>query len=82
MSKPLPIVEHLVIELPVELTNGNEGRTKHFGASAKRRREFEGVLNWLHPKKRVRTPCRIHVTRVLGRGQGLCDADSILWESE
>lgn len=67
---------HLV--LPIELTNGNDGRTKHFGQAAARRRRFEATVRLLHDHpKPVATPVRITVTRVLGRGQRLWDADSV-----
>lgn len=65
--------------LPVSLDNGNDGRTKHFGAAAKRRYEYEHMLHLFHPQPiPVRTPARIHVTRVLGPRQRLYDADSLL----
>lgn len=64
--------------LPIELTNGNDGRTKHFGAAAKRRREYEATILLLHPRPQpIPTPARITVTRVLGKGQRLMDADSL-----
>lgn len=64
--------------LPIELTNGNDGRTKHFGAAAKRRREYEATIRYLHGRiQPVSTPCRITVTRILGKGQRLMDADSL-----
>lgn len=69
----------VTLTLPVSLDNGNDGRTKHFGAAAKRRYEYEHMLHLFHPKPvPVRTPARIHVTRVLGPRQRLFDADSLL----
>src|SRR5690606_15849892 len=64
--------------LPIELTNGNEGRSKHFGLAAKRRREYEGIIRLLRPNPRpIPTPAKLTITRVLGRGQRLYDADSL-----
>ena len=57
------------LTLPIELTNGNEGRTKHWGTAAKRRHQYEATIRLMH--------CRITITRVLGRGQRLYDADSL-----
>ena len=63
--------------LPIELTNGNEGRTKHYGASAKRRREYERIIR---AKCGQRTPpdypVTVTVTRILGKGQRLWDYSS------
>lgn len=69
----------VTLVLPVSLDNGNDGRTKHFGAAAKRRREYEATIRLFHPRPvPVQTPARIHVTRVLGPRQRLFDADSLL----
>lgn len=69
----------VTLTLPVSLDNGNDGRTKHFGAAAKRRREYEATIRLFHPKPvPIQTPARIHVTRVLGPRQRLFDADSLL----
>lgn len=66
------------MSLPIELTNGNEGRTKHWGTAAKRRSEYEGILRLLRPNARpVNAPARITITRVLGPNQRLMDADSL-----
>lgn len=68
----------LVLQLPIELTNGNEGRSKHWGSAAKRRSEYEGIIRLLRPNPRpVETPVRLTITRVLGRKQRLYDADSL-----
>lgn len=68
----------MTLVLPIELTNGNDGRTKHFGAAAKRRDRYERLIRILHPRPApVRTPVRLTITRVLGKGQRLFDADSL-----
>lgn len=64
--------------LPITLTNGNEGRTKHFGAAASRRKKYELKLRemWL-----IRKPfeCQVDVvvTRILGPRQQLMDSTSL-----
>ena len=67
-------------ELPFALTNGNEGRSKHFGASAKFRRECEATLRMLpgYVREPFAEPVRVVVTRVLGRGERKWDSSSIL----
>ena len=64
--------------LPIVLTNGNEGRTKHFGASASRRKKYERQLRQL---SLVREPftCQVDVvvTRILGPRQQLMDSTSL-----
>lgn len=68
----------MTLILPIELTNGNEGRSKHWGSAAKRRTEYEGIIRLLRPNPRpVETPVRLVITRVLGRGQRLMDCDSL-----
>lgn len=64
--------------IPIALTNGNEGRTKHFGASAARRKKYERQLRQLGF---VREPftCQVDVvvTRILGPRQQLMDSTSL-----
>lgn len=68
----------MTLVLPIELTNGNDGRTKHFGAAAKRRARYERIIRLLHPRPQpVPTPVRLTITRVLGKGERLFDADSL-----
>jgi len=64
--------------LPVELTNGNEGRTKHFGQSASRRKKYEKQLCQLG-LVREPFPCCVDVvvTRILGPRQQLMDSTSL-----
>jgi hypothetical protein len=65
--------------LPIALTNGNEGRTKHFGSAAARRKKYERQLRQLGL---VRGPftCQVDVlvTRILGPGQREWDSSSVL----
>ena len=66
------------LTLPIELTNGNEGRSKHWAPAHKRRREYELAIRAEYPRpKKVKTPCRMTVTRVLGKRQRKFDADSL-----
>lgn len=72
MSEPL--LERVV---PIELTNGNDGRTKHFGQSAKRRKQYAKALRLLGWKREPFTiPVRVRVTRLLGKGQRFWDSSS------
>lgn len=67
-----------ILALPIELTNGNDGRTKHFWQAAARRKQYEAIITLMRPRPRpIPTPCRITITRVLGKGQRLFDADSL-----
>ena len=71
------LVERLV--LPIELTNGNEGRTKHFGASASRRKNYEQLIALSCGRRSpISEPVTVTVNRILGRGQRLWDSSSIL----
>lgn len=64
--------------LPIELTNGNEGRRKHWGAAARRRKAYAATISFLYGKRLpVPTPVRITVVRVLGKGQRRWDPDSV-----
>lgn len=71
----------LALTLPIELTNGNDGRTKHFGQAAKRRRKYETIIRTIAAAvpvtTTVKTPVKLVITRILGRGQRLMDADSL-----
>lgn len=70
-----PLIDKL---LPIELTNGNDGRTKHWYAPAKRRKQYEQTLKLLGLRRQpFPQPVRIELTRVLGKGGRLWDADSI-----
>ncbi|MEM7784960.1 MAG: hypothetical protein AAF939_03240 [Planctomycetota bacterium] len=67
------------ITLPIELTNGNDGRGNRWFSSSKVRKDIEAELRLLGlPRQPFEVPVRIHITRVLGRGQRFWDADSLL----
>ena len=69
----------LVVELPIELTNGNIGRGGAWYRTAKIRKEIEAILITLGLERSPFTvPVTIHITRVLGSGQRFFDADSLL----
>ena len=65
--------------LPVELTNGNDGRGSKWFSSAKVRKQIEQTLR-LHGFERepFDRPVHVDITRILGKGQRLWDADSVL----
>ena len=67
------------IDLPIELTNNNTGRTQHFGRSASQRKKYERIIRSLFPKQKS-FDCEVDivVVRVLGKRQRLWDASSIL----
>ena len=62
--------------LPIELTNGNDGRGSKWFNSAKRR---QTIAQTLHSERRTpfEHPVAIRITRILGPGQRLWDADSV-----
>lgn len=68
----------LDITLPIELTNGNDGRGSKWFKSSNVRKKLEATLRTLGL---VRTPfehpVRLTVIRVLGKGQRLWDASSV-----
>ena len=67
------------IELPIELTNGNDGRGTKWFNSAKLRKEMEQTIRLMIIKREpYEYPVNIRITRVLGKNQRLWDADSIL----
>ena len=67
------------IDLPIELTNNNAGRTQHFGRSASQRRKYERIIRkQFGQQKPFECSVDIVVVRVLGKRQRLWDASSIL----
>ena len=65
-------------QLPFELTNGNDGRGHRFFKSATLRKKFEADLRKLRlTRSPFLFPVRVHVVRVLGKGQRLWDTSSI-----
>lgn len=64
-------------ELPIELTNGNDGRGSKWFSSAKIRDRIESQLRLQgHERKPFAKPVMVRFTRVLGKRQQLWDADS------
>ena len=63
--------------LPIELTNGNEGRTKHFSASAKRRKQYATTLGWMFKNfPTYQVPVTVAVVRILGPKEKPWDSSS------
>ena len=72
-------VDRVTLVLPIQLDNGNSGRSKHWAAAHRSRKAIGATVSLFSPRRtRVRTPARVHVTRVLGKGQRLMDVDSLL----
>jgi hypothetical protein len=66
------------INLPLELTNGNDGRGNKWFRSSKVRDDIEWMLRAFgQVRKPFDHPVMIRITRVLGKGQRLWDSDSI-----
>ena len=62
--------------LPIELTNGNDGRGHAWQRSASRRKKYERILAPLR-RTPFEEPVVVRVTRVLGKGQRLWDSSSV-----
>lgn len=71
-----PLIE---VTLPIELTNNNQGRGGAWYKTAKVRKQIEERLRL---EGMTRQPFEfavdLHLTRVIGKGQRLWDADSLL----
>lgn len=65
--------------LPIALTNANDGRTTHFGASSQRRKKYLRLLATLGYKRQP-FPFQVDVvvTRILGPNQRMMDSSSLL----
>jgi hypothetical protein len=72
-------VIHRTIDLPIELTNNNTGRTQHFGRSASQRKKYERIIRAEFGQQNA-CWCKVDivVVRVLRSKQRLWDASSIL----
>ena len=69
-----------LIRVPFELNNGNDGRGSKWFSSAKLRTEFEAklrALGLIFDEPLVCGRADLTITRILGTGQRLWDADSI-----
>lgn len=65
--------------IPISLTNSNDGRTVHYGASASRRRKYAKQLGILGFKRKpFEKQVDVVVTRILGPNQRLMDSSSLL----
>jgi hypothetical protein len=62
--------------LPIELTNGNDGRGSKWFKSSKIRKQIAIVL-FTEKRKPFDYPVAIRITRILGRKQQLWDSDSV-----
>lgn len=76
------VTPHSVLDyalLPIELTNGNDGRGSKWFSSAKVRKQIEAALRATdHTRKQPHKPgVTLTITRILGPGQRLWDSDSI-----
>lgn len=68
--------ELLRIVLPIELTNGNDGRGYAWQRSAARRKKLAKQLA-AYRREPFSVPVVVEVTRILGKGQRLWDSSSI-----
>lgn len=74
-TKPRVILSQ---RLPIELTNGNDGRGSKWFSSAKLRKVYEIELRGLgFVRKPFSQTVVVHVTRILGKGQRLWDSSSV-----
>jgi len=65
-------------ELPIELTNKNDGQGRHWGGSANDRNRFEKIIkNQGLMRQPFDCPVILRVTRLLGLRQRLWDVDSV-----
>ena len=67
--------------LPIKLTNNNDGQSRSWFKSHKHRNTISGVLRLLLRGMTITPPDHkqnIVITRILGRGERLWDADSVL----
>jgi hypothetical protein len=68
-----------IIELPIELTNNNTGRTQHFGRSASQRKKYERIIRAKFGQQvPFASRVEIVVQRVLAARQRLWDFSSVL----
>lgn len=66
------------LRLPIELLNGNTGRGNRWFRSSVVRQQIERTLRLLGlARKPYTVPVSLTITRIVGKGQRLWDADSI-----
>lgn len=77
LATPHAILDYAL--LPIELTNGNDGRGSKWFSSAKVRRDIEAVLRCSYATRtQPHTPgVTLTITRIVGPKQRLWDSDSI-----
>jgi hypothetical protein len=68
------------IVLPINLSNDNGGRSQHWSKANKRKKEcLQALADGLHYRtKHFPNGVTLMITRILGKGQKLWDADSVL----
>lgn len=65
--------------LPVPMSNNNEGQTRHWSKSANWKKLYASTLSKMRLKATPPDhPQNIVITRILGKGERLWDADSVL----
>ena len=63
--------------LPIELTNGNDGRQKTWYLPASRRKKYESILLTMRLRRDpFPVPVVVTVVRILGKGQKFWDSSS------
>ena len=71
--------EPITLLLPLKLSNNNTGQSRHWSAANKQKHTFVHTLRAMRIKG---TPPpvkqRVTITRILGKGESLWDADSVL----
>jgi len=69
----------MTILLPLPLSNNNTGQSRHWSAANKQKQLFATTLAKLRLKATPPThKQRVTITRILGKGERLWDADSVL----
>ena len=64
--------------LPIELTNGNDGRGSKWFSSANARKKIEKTLRQLGMvREPFNQPVKVTVTRIIGKGQRMWDTSSV-----
>ena len=70
-------MELLDVTLPIELTNGNDGRGSKWFRSSIVRKKIEETVRLLHRQRVPFDECVVlSITRILGKRQSLWDSDS------
>jgi hypothetical protein len=68
----------IAITFPIQLTNDNEGRSQHWSKASKRKRSYAAIVRVISGKRvPFSEPVALRITRIIGPGERLWDADSI-----